>query len=125
MQKDAVDRVVGNRVRERRNALGLSQTELADAVGVSFQQIQKYEKGTNRIASSRLQEIAQFLGVAPAYFFDSLPTSQPKQDPSQLKLERFVSSAEGVELARAFGRVRNAKTRRKIVALVQIIVGAE
>ena len=70
----AVDTHVGQKIRARRTLLGLSQTELANAAGITFQQVQKYEKGTNRVGASRLQQFSQALGVPPSYFFEGLPT---------------------------------------------------
>ena len=70
----AVDAHIGQKIRARRNLLGLSQTELADAAGITFPQIQKYEKGVNRVGASRLQQFSQALGVPPSYFFEGLPT---------------------------------------------------
>ena len=70
----AVDTHVGQKIRARRTFLGMSQSDIADAVGITFQQIQKYEKGANRVGASRLQEISNVLGVSPFYFFEGAPT---------------------------------------------------
>jgi transcriptional regulator with XRE-family HTH domain len=69
----AVDTHIGHRIRARRTLLGMSQTELADAAGITFQQVQKYEKGTNRVGASRLQQFSETLGVPPSYFFEAPP----------------------------------------------------
>jgi transcriptional regulator with XRE-family HTH domain len=117
------DIYVGSRVRMRRKMLGLSQERLGERLGITFQQIQKYEKGTNRVGASRLQAMAQALDVPVAFFF---PDSGPEQaaglseDGSAFMMD-FMSTSEGLELSRHFMRVRNAKTRRKIIELVRTI----
>jgi transcriptional regulator with XRE-family HTH domain len=117
------DVYVGSRVRMRRKMLGLSQERLGERLGITFQQIQKYEKGTNRVGASRLQAMAQALDVPVAFFF---PDSGPEQaaglseDGSAFMMD-FMSTSEGLELSRHFMRVRNSKTRRKIIELVRAI----
>jgi len=117
------DIYVGSRVRMRRKMLGLSQERLGERLGITFQQIQKYEKGTNRVGASRLQAMAQALDVPVAFFF---PDSGPEQaaglseDGSAFMMD-FMSTSEGLELSRHFMRVRNGKTRRKIIELVRAI----
>ena len=113
------DVYVGNRVRMRRLSLDIAQTSLGNALGVTFQQIQKYEKGTNRIGSSRLQQIANFLQVPVSYFFEGLESSVDTTIPSASSMSEYLSSREGLRLAKAFLRVKNAKLRRSIVALVE------
>ncbi len=121
-----VDRQVGSRVRMRRRSLGKSQTWLADGVGLAFQQIQKYEKGSNRIGSSRLQQFANLLGVPVSFFFEGAPdaSSQRKEkavDPSIEDVAAFVSSDDGLALIKAFVRVKDAKLKRVITDLVEQI----
>jgi transcriptional regulator with XRE-family HTH domain len=115
-----VDAHVGALVRARRRELGISQTKLAEAVGLTFQQIQKYENGTNRLGSSRLMQIANALDVLPAYFFEDAPgatrKSNKKSDSTDY-VEQFATSKDGLALIRAFRRVSKA-TRRDIVNLV-------
>ncbi len=113
------DVYVGNRVRMRRLSLDIAQTSLGNALGVTFQQIQKYEKGTNRIGSSRLQQIANFLQVPVSYFFEGLESSVDTTIPSASSMSEYLSSREGLRLAKAFLRVKNARLRRSIVALVE------
>jgi transcriptional regulator with XRE-family HTH domain len=117
-----VDLHVGRRVRLRRLEIGVSQQKLAEHLGVSFQQVQKYEKGTNRISASRLQQIAKFLDAPASYFFEGMPTDRqvgPNED--YPRLVAFLSSREGVALARSFLRVKSGKVRREMVELVESI----
>lgn len=119
----SIDQYVGNRVRTRRLALGMSQTKLADAIGLTFQQVQKYEKGTNRMGSSRLMQIANVLEVPVTFFFEGAP-GQPKisrSAPSPDFVTQFLSKEDGLALTRAFMRLRDAKVRRSIVHLVENI----
>ena len=123
-----VDKHVGQRVRLRRIQAGMSQERLGEALGVTFQQVQKYEKGTNRISSSRLQHIARVLGVAVAYFFDGAPREEGTpagafaEDQQANYTVDILSTPEGVALARAFASINDPKVRRKIVDLVTTIV---
>ena len=117
------DVYVGSRVRMRRKMLGLSQERLGERLGITFQQIQKYEKGTNRVGASRLQAMSQALDVPVAFFF---PDSTPEQatgmnEEGSAFMMDFMSTSEGLELSRHFMRVRDAKTRRKIIELVRAI----
>ena len=118
-----VDIYVGSRVRMRRRMLGKSQSNLAAAMGISFQQVQKYEKGTNRLGSSRLQQVADFLQVPVTYLFDGAP-SQPKisrSAPSSAYVTEYLSLADGIALTRAFMRLPNAKIKRSVVRLVESV----
>jgi transcriptional regulator with XRE-family HTH domain len=124
---NSIDTHVGSRVRMRRNMLTMSQTKLADALGITFQQVQKYEKGTNRIGASRLQHIAQILQVPPTFFFADMPDLAGVWDKSATaspeSVMNFIATSEGLALAKAFMRIRNMQMRRRIVALVEEIVG--
>jgi transcriptional regulator with XRE-family HTH domain len=120
------DKHVGSRVRMRRMTLGKSQSWLADAVGLTFQQIQKYEKGTNRIGSSRLQQFANLLDVPVSFFFEggSNASSQRKAkaiDPSITYVSKFISSSDGLALIKAFMQIKDAKLRRGISNFVEQI----
>jgi transcriptional regulator with XRE-family HTH domain len=118
-----VDKHVGSRVRMRRLILDMSQTALGEAVGVSFQQIQKYENGVNRIGASRLQYIAHILGVSAAFFFDGAPGPQgngANNEPIN-DLTEFMTTWEGVALAKAFMQISNVQIQRRIVDLVEQI----
>jgi transcriptional regulator with XRE-family HTH domain len=118
-----VDKHVGSRVRMRRLMLDMSQTTLGEAVGVSFQQVQKYENGVNRIGASRLLQIAHILGVPAAFFFDGAPGPQGNGASSESidELASFMSTRDGVALAKAFMQVSNGQLRRRIVDLVEQI----
>lgn len=121
-----VDAHVGGLVRERRKAIGMSQEKLGNAIGLTFQQVQKYEKGTNRIGSSRLMQIANALGVEPMFFFVDAPTAtrvlrnkNPMQDVAE-----FVASKDGIALMKAFGRLPKG-VQRSVVKLVAKIAEHE
>jgi transcriptional regulator with XRE-family HTH domain len=121
-----VDKHVGSRVRMRRVLVGLSQEKLGDSLGVTFQQVQKYEKGTNRIGASRLQQISKVLGVPVSFFFDDAPGEENKTDGfadggSSDYVVDFLSTSEGIALNRAFLRVRDPRVRRRIVDLVSAL----
>ena len=119
-----VDMHVGSRVRMRRLMLRISQEELADALDLSFQQVQKYEKGMNCIGASRLEHISRFLQVPIAFFFEgaSGASATSKEDARSLVLmDDFVSSSEGLRLVQSFTQIEDADVRRRIVDLVQAI----
>ena len=120
---NAVDRHVGARIRMQRMMGGLSQTKLGKAVGITFQQVQKYEKGTNRVSASRLQQIANVLKVTPDFFFDGASAKAVgKSDSKEVAvIDEFVSSRDGIALSQAFTRIRHVKIRRSIVLLVEQI----
>ena len=116
-----IDKHVGSRVRMRRIMLNMSQEKLGDALGITFQQVQKYEKGTNRIGASRMQHISQILGVPVSYFFDEAPTAMPDGGFSETSpdyVADFLTTSEGLQLTKSFMRIQNPKVRRKIVDLV-------
>ena len=116
------DQHVGARIRMQRMVHGFSQTELGEAVGVTFQQIQKYEKGTNRVSSSRLQRIANVLKVAPDFFFEETQTKKAgNSGTNDTLIDEFISSRDGIALSRAFGMISDARIRHSIVLLVQQI----
>jgi transcriptional regulator with XRE-family HTH domain len=123
-----IDKHVGTRVRMRRMMLGMSQEKLADALGLTFQQVQKYEKGANRVAASRLQHISSILQVPIPFFFEGAPTfpGQPSgldEAPSPAYVSDFLATSDGLALTKAFMRIQNAKLRRCIVDLVEQIAG--
>jgi transcriptional regulator with XRE-family HTH domain len=120
---DFDDEYVGKRVRMRRLMLGMSQTTLADKLDLTFQQVQKYEKGTNRIASSRLLQIADILQVPIIFFFEGAPgyRSQDRKAPSPAFVSDFLATTDGLDLTKAYMRIKDANLRRRIVHLVENI----
>jgi transcriptional regulator with XRE-family HTH domain len=126
------DKHVGSRVRMRRMMLGMSQEKLGDALGLTFQQVQKYEKGTNRIGASRLQQIAQILQVPVSFFFEGAPTAVTigrheglSEAPSPAYVSDFLATSDGLALTKSFMKIRDAKLRRRIVDLVEQIAGSD
>jgi transcriptional regulator with XRE-family HTH domain len=123
---DLIDRHVGRRVRMRRLVVGISQEKLGEALGITFQQIHKYERGTDRIGAGRLQQIAKALGVSIKFFFEGLPHGRRRDVvASDGSLANFLSTPEGVRLTRAFIRVANPKVRRQFISLVKAIAEDE
>lgn len=115
---DPIDKQVGARVRMRRMMLGLSQQKLAKELGLTFQQVQKYEKGTNRMSASRLQHIARILKVPISFLFEDLPAAASKHEQPSYVSE-FLATADGLALTKAFMRIRDKRLRRSIVDLVE------
>ena len=123
-----VDIHVGSRVRLRRTMLGMSQEKLGESLGITFQQIQKYEKGSNRIGASRLQRISEVLTVPVSFFFEELVASAQgglQEPPGSDYVVDFLSTAEGLQLNRAFVKIGDAKVRRRIIDLVRSLGDAE
>jgi transcriptional regulator with XRE-family HTH domain len=118
---DPIDRLVGERIRTRRKAAGVSQQALGSALGITFQQVQKYERGANRISASMLARAAHTLGVRPGWFFDAV-ADVPARDlsPTEVDRRRFVESAEGRRWMAA-GRTLTPQERDLILALVDAI----
>ncbi len=125
-----IDKHVGSRVRMRRMLLGLSQERLGEQLGVTFQQVQKYEKGMNRIGASRLQQIAEILDVPPSFFFEDarpIETEAPKgfsENTSSVYVVDFLSTVEGLQLNKAFASIKDQKLRRRLVDLVVAIAAS-
>ena len=110
----------------------MSQEKLGEHLGITFQQIQKYEKGTNRIGASRLQHIARVLTVPVAFFFEDAPATPGSEPPTGLAEENsssyvvdFLSSSEGIQLNKAFIRIKDAKLRRRVIDLVRSMAGED
>ncbi len=131
-----IDRHVGSRVRMRRILLGMSQEKLGEALGLTFQQIQKYEKGTNRIGASRLQQISRTLNVPPAFFFEGAPMQDETasengavlaaaEPPGSSFVLDFIATAEGLHLNKAFARIQDPKVRKRIIDLVTSLASDE
>jgi transcriptional regulator with XRE-family HTH domain len=125
----AVDSHVGLKIRARRNLLGLSQTELADAAGITFQQVQKYERGANRVGAGRLMQFSEALGVPPSYFFEGAPTVGKKAPaPSEGELSEdsivsFLGTREGAALVRAFMAIKQKPIRQTAIAFLETLKG--
>ena len=125
-----IDKHVGSRVRMRRMMLSMSQEKLGDALGLTFQQVQKYEKGTNRVGASRLQQIAQIVQVPVAFFFEGAPhapgySGGMSEAPSPAYVADFLATSDGLLLTKAFMRIKSSKLRRRIVDLVEQIAGVD
>ena len=125
-----IDKHVGSRVRMRRIMLSMSQEKRGEGLGLTFQQIQKYEKGTNRIGASRLQQISEILQVPVSFLFEGVPGGAVNAEgvsdaPSPAYVADFLATSEGLALIRAFTQVPDIKLRRAIVDLVQQIVARE
>lgn len=108
--------------------VGMSQEKLGEQLGITFQQIQKYEKGTNRIGASRLYRMAQILGVPVAFFYEELARdgemAEGLAEPAaESYVSDFISSREGLQLVTAFLKIPDPKVRRRIVALVESLAG--
>lgn len=121
-----IDVHVGSRIRLRRNMLGMSQEKLGESLGITFQQIQKYEKGTNRVGASRLQAIASILSVPVSFFFEDAPggdagSAKGLAEDATTFVVDFLNSTEGIQLNRAFARISQPKVRRKIIDLVKAL----
>ena len=122
-----IDVHVGGRVRFRRMLLGMSQEKLGEKLGLTFQQVQKYEKGINRIGASRLFDLAQVLGVSVQFFYEEAPSADAPQllpggfgeKPAEGSIVEFLRSRDGLELNKAFVRISDVKARRAIVDLVR------
>jgi transcriptional regulator with XRE-family HTH domain len=127
---DPGDKHVGSRVRMRRRMLDISQSDLADALGMSFQQVQKYEKGTNRIGASRLQQIANLLHVPVDFFFEGLSApsntaTRTAEAFSHTDLTELAASSEGRSLIKAYAKINSRTLKLAIVHLVEAIVGGD
>jgi len=123
-----IDKHVGARVRMRRLMVGMSQGKLGEALDVTFQQVQKYEKGANRIGASRLQQLARVLEVPPAFFFDGAPSGDGSAvgfaESNGNSPVDFVLTSEGLQLNRAFAAIRDPKVRKRILNLAESLAPA-
>jgi transcriptional regulator with XRE-family HTH domain len=134
-----IDTHVGGRVRLRRMLLGMSQEKLGESLGLTFQQVQKYEKGVNRIGASRLFDLAQVLGVPVQFFYDEVGSASLDggaahaqanahgfaERPAETYVVDFLGSREGLELNKAFVRIADPKVRRSVIELVRSLAGQE
>ena len=116
----STDKHVGARLRMRRLMVDMSQEEVAKALGLTFQQVQKYEKGANRISASRLQHLCKILNVQVSFFFEGLP-EMPEVDGEFAAVTSVLATTDGLALVTAYTSIRDARVRRAIVALVEQI----
>src|SRR5579883_2904371 len=125
-QANPIDVQVGNRVRIRRMLIGMSQERLGDLLGLTFQQVQKYEKGVNRIGAGRLFEVARILNVPVDFFYEGVGQEGEGgfAEESAPVLE-FVSSAEGLQLSLAFMKIKDPKVRKRVLDLVKSLAAEE
>jgi transcriptional regulator with XRE-family HTH domain len=124
-----VDKHVGSRVRMRRLMLDMSQTDLANALGITFQQVQKYENGTNRVSASRLMQISRFMSAPVPFFFEGAPSIPngrrgATEATQPTYVSDFLATSDGLALVKAFVSIKDAKLRRCIVHLVEAITAA-
>ena len=126
-QANPIDLQVGNRVRIRRMLIGMSQERLGDLLGLTFQQVQKYEKGVNRIGAGRLFEVSRILNVPVDFFYEGLatnPTPANETDSAPPVME-FVTSGEGLQLSLAFMKIKDTKVRKRVLDLVKSLAEEE
>jgi transcriptional regulator with XRE-family HTH domain len=129
-QANPIDAQVGNRVRLRRMLVGMSQEKLGEMLGLTFQQVQKYEKGVNRIGAGRLYQVASILGVTVSYFYEDVSDREPNglvpaNDHATPPVMEFLSSGEGLQLALAFMRIKEPKVRKRVLDLVKSLSDEE
>jgi transcriptional regulator with XRE-family HTH domain len=126
-QANPIDAQVGNRVRLRRMLIGMSQEKLGEALGLTFQQVQKYEKGVNRIGAGRLFQVARILGVPITYFYEDVASTAPGLSDAAASppVIEFLSSADGLQLSLAFMRIKEPKVRRRVLDLVKSLADDE
>ncbi|MBL1241464.1 MAG: helix-turn-helix transcriptional regulator [OCS116 cluster bacterium] len=124
-QPNPIDIHVGGRLRMRRMLVGMSQEKLGESLGLTFQQVQKYEKGTNRIGASRLYKISQILSVPVSFFFENIPNEEEQVGFSENSGDSFaydfMNSAEGFQLGQAFSQIKDVRIRRRIIDLVRAL----
>jgi transcriptional regulator with XRE-family HTH domain len=129
-QANSIASQVGNRVCMRRMLVGMSQEKLGEMLGLTFQQVQKYEKGVNRIGAGRLYQVANILGVPISYFYEDVSEREPEgtapaNDYAAPPVMEFLSSGEGLQLALAFMRIKEPKVRRRVLDLVKSLSDEE
>jgi transcriptional regulator with XRE-family HTH domain len=126
-QANPIDAQVGNRVRIRRMLIGMSQERLGDLLGLTFQQVQKYEKGVNRIGAGRLFEVSRILGVPIDFFYDGVGAGGDDKSAAAetAPVMDFVSSGEGLQLSLAFMKIKDPKVRKRVLDLVKSLAEEE
>ncbi len=120
---NAIDRKIGQRVRTRRLEIGMSQERLAEMLGVTFQQVQKYEKGVNRIAASRLHDISSALDMPVARFFEGMATGRAAgvAETARDYVDDVLATPEGAQLMALFAAIKSTRVRRRVVELVRAL----
>lgn len=126
----AIDAYVGRRLKQRREELGLSQERLADLLGISFQQVQKYERGFNRVGASRLFQIGEALSVQTAFFFEGLEpvrggVGEEKSGNDPLSVAALLAAPGAMELLAEYAKVKSVQQRKKIVELVRLFANEQ
>lgn len=129
-QANPIDALVGNRVRLRRMLVGMSQERLGELLGLTFQQVQKYEKGVNRIGAGRLYEVASILGVPVSYFYEGAAEHTERSGSANDELPNppvmeFQASGEGLQLTLAFMRIKDGKVRKRVIDLIKSLADGE
>ena len=126
-QANPIDAQVGNRVRLRRMLIGMSQERLGELLGLTFQQVQKYEKGVNRIGAGRLFQVAHILGVPVSYFYEGVneDTAAIGTGNGEPPVMEFLSTGEGLQLSLAFMRIKDPKVRRRVIDLVRSLADGQ
>src|SRR3974390_2637210 len=129
-QANPIDAQVGNRVRLRRMLIGMSQEKLGELLGLTFQQVQKYEKGVNRIGAGRLYQVAHILGVPIGYFYEGVIEQTPRlsetsEEAAAPPVMEFLASGEGLQLSLAFMRIKDPKVRKRVLDLVKSLADEE
>lgn len=119
--RDEIDAYVGARIGLRRSALGLSQTALAQQLGISFQQVQKYETGQNRISASRLHRTATVLGTSVETFFPPVETARGAADDGWARMRVITATADGRSVAEAFPRIEDREIRRAVARIIRAL----
>lgn len=120
-----IDVHVGARLRERRMTLSISQERLGEKLGLTFQQVQKYEKGVNRIGASRLFQISQILDTPVQFFFDGAPAPNGEARSDTPAIMNFLGTVEGLQLNSSFQKIKHAETRRKLLDLIKTLSDME
>jgi transcriptional regulator with XRE-family HTH domain len=118
---DPVDVHVGSRIRVRRLLIGMNQETLAKALGLTFQQVQKYEGGANRVSASRLSQIAEVLGVPISYFFNDIDAAGGGPDQSELEARERMQRGDVIELIRSFYAIGDAQVRQQFLDMVKSV----
>lgn len=118
-----IDRHIGSRIRMRRVIIGMSQEKLGEQLGITFQQIQKYEKGTNRVGSGRLHEIGRVLGVPASFFFEGQEGGGGPDEPQASSFENLMPHKESVQLLQAFNAIPDPAVRRALVNMARALAG--